>query len=449
MAGMSRKERKEYEELKKRKKRQMERREQYARRNVYDEDFGDIYCEEPVRRVRRPEDLDGRYERDRKHYREPKAGRKKKRKQRGKTTALIQACTSIAFIGFALYLGMIPWLYLGIIVAVLVLLLYLFLKMQNGRKAKPFAGKCLGMLLSIALVLGCYYMFDVRQMLGKISSKGETISKDSGNIDVSKEPFSVYISGIDVYGEITAESRSDVNIIATVNPNTKEVLLTTTPRDYYVEIPGVSNGYKDKLTHAGTYGVASSVATLEQLYEVEIPFYVRVNFTSLIEMVDILGGIDVKSDLAFTTGPESGCIVEVKEGINHFDGKQALAFARERHSLADGDNQRGKNQQKIIEALIDKAASPIILLKLPQLLDKAGEYTDTNMATSQIQELARAQLTGLGGWKVHSLAAEGTGKKAYCYSYSGGSLYVTVPDETSVANIKDAMNRIEAGEKIE
>lgn len=449
MSGMSRKERKEYEELKRRKKRHMERREQYARRNGYEERFDDVYEEEPVRRVRRAEDLDDRYRRDKKGYRDPKREKKGRRKARGKTTAFIQVCTSIAFLGFALYLGVFPWLYMGIFAIVLFLLLLWFTRMQNGRKGKPFLGKCLSMLLSIALVLGCYYMFDVRQMLGKISSKGEVISKDSAGIDVSEDPFSVYISGIDVYGEITEESRSDVNIIATVNPNTKEILLTTTPRDYYVEIPEVSNGYKDKLTHAGNYGVDSSVATLEQLYEVEIPFYVRVNFTSLIEMVDILGGVDVKSDLAFTTGPESGCIVEVKEGVNHFDGKQALAFARERHNLADGDNQRGKNQQKIIEAMIDKAASPMILLKLPRLLDKAGEYTETNMTTRQMQELARVQLAGLGGWKVHSLAAEGTGEKAYCYSYSGGALYVTVPDETSVANIRTAINKIETGETLE
>ena len=133
-------------------------------------------------------------------------------------------------------------------------------------------------------------------------------------MNVSEEPFSVYISGIDVYGDITQQSRSDVNIIATVNPKTKQILLVTTPRDYYVPIPGVSNGAPDKLTHAGTYGIATSMATLEELYQVDIPFYVRVNFTSLIEMVDILGGIDVDSELAFTTGNDSGMVVEVKEG---------------------------------------------------------------------------------------------------------------------------------------
>src|SRR5699024_8983053 len=147
------------------------------------------------------------------------------------------------------------------------------------------------------------------------------LTEKAAGIDVSQEPFSVYISGIDVYGEITQQSRSDVNIIATVNPQTKEVLLVTTPRAYYVEIPGVSEGQKDKLTHAGNYGIGTSIATLENLYEVDIPFYVRVNFTSLIQMVDTLGGIDVKSELEFDTGEESGLVMHVEKGLNHFNGQ--------------------------------------------------------------------------------------------------------------------------------
>ena len=119
---------------------------------------------------------------------------------------------------------------------------------------------------------------------------------------VTDEPFNVYISGIDVYGEITKESRSDVNLIATINPKTHKILLTTTPRDYYIQIPGVSEGQSDKLTHAGIYGIDTSIATLENLYDTEIPFYVRVNFTSVEEIVDVMGGVDVESELAFTTG---------------------------------------------------------------------------------------------------------------------------------------------------
>lgn len=167
------------------------------------------------------------------------------------------------------------------------------------------------------------------------------------NVPVQSEPFSVYLSGIDTYGDVATQSRSDVNIIATVNPKSRQILLVTTPRDYYVPIPGISGGMPDKLTHAGQYGVDVSIDTLEELYQVEIPFYARLNFTSFVNIIDILGGVDVNSELAFITGTDAGAVVEIQQGLNHLDGKEALAFARERHALDDGDNQRGKNQEAL------------------------------------------------------------------------------------------------------
>ena len=319
--------------------------------------------------------------------------------------------------------------------------------MQN-RKKKAGAGRVLACSMILLAAGGCYYSIITKAALDKISVEGQNLADVSG-INTAKEPFSIYISGIDVYGEITQESRSDVNIIATVNPNTHEVLLTTTPRDYYVEIPGVTNGEKDKLTHAGIYGIDRSMATLGALYEMEVPFYVRVNFTSLIEMVDVLGGIDVKSDMAFTTSEDSECVMDVKEGMNHFNGKQALAFCRERHNLPDGDNQRGKHQQAVIEAMIKKVMSPMILVRAPKLLDKVSESAETNMTEKQMQSLVKNQLTTLKGWNIHSVAATGTGDRAYCYSYSGNSLYVTIPDMESIANIESMINAVEAGEKLE
>jgi len=333
---------------------------------------------------------------------------------------------------------------------VLLVLALLIFRMQNGFRKKRFLGGILGLLISALLLLASYYMFEVRTALNDITDGNEAPDRKeaAAAVNVSEEPFSVYISGIDVYGDITQQSRSDVNIIATVNPKTKQILLVTTPRDYYVPIPGVSNGAPDKLTHAGTYGIATSMATLEELYQVDIPFYVRVNFTSLIEMVDILGGIDVDSELAFTTGNDSGMVVEVKEGLNHFNGKEALAFCRERHALAEGDNQRGKNQQAVIEAMLKKAMSPSILIKGPRLIDQVSGNTETNMSTSQLQELVRVQLAGMKGWNVISVAAEGTSSTQYCYSYSGGPLSVIVPDDTSVASIREKINAVEAGETI-
>ena len=184
------------------------------------------------------------------------------------------------------------------------------------------------------------YTFNIRVELN-LGNKDTMATDDS----IIKEPFTVYISGIDVYGDVSETSRSDVNIIAVVNPQTHQILLVTTPRDYYVPIPGISGGQRDKLTHAGIYGVDASMRTLGELYETDINYYARLNFTSMIDIVDTLGGIDVYSEYAFTTSEDSEHVMDVQEGYNHFNGEEALAFCRERHNVPGGDNQRGKDQQ--------------------------------------------------------------------------------------------------------
>ena len=283
------------------------------------------------------------------------------------------------------------------------------------------------------------YTFDIRVQLD-FGNSGAT--DDS----ITKEPFTIYISGIDTYGEVSETSRSDVNLIAVVNPKTYQILLVTTPRDYYVPIPGVSGGQKDKLTHAGIYGIDASMRTLGELYETDINYYARLNFTSLIDIVDTLGGVDVYSELAFQTGTESGCIVDVQEGWNHLNGEQALAFSRERHALADGDNQRGKNQQAVITAMIKKAVSPAILVGANGILNSVSGNVDTNMSQDQIQTLIKTQLSDGGAWNIKSVAAEGTGDQQYCFSSPGSLLYVTQPDPNSVASIKAMIDSVENGE---
>lgn len=263
------------------------------------------------------------------------------------------------------------------------------------------------------------------------------------------EPFTVYLSGIDVYGDITQESRSDVNILAVVNPSSHQILLVTTPRDFYVAIPGISNGQKDKLTHAGIYGVDASMNTLAALYDVEIPFYGRVNFTSLINIVDALGGLDVYSDTEFDTGWESGYTMHVNEGLNHFNGEEALAFCRERKNLADGDNARGRHQQAVITAMIQKMMSPAMLRGALDIIDSVSDGIDTNFSTEQIQSIIKTQLRTGASWNIYSVSAEGYGDKNVCYSSGSAELYVTVPDSTSVANIKNLIDRVEAGEILE
>lgn len=251
------------------------------------------------------------------------------------------------------------------------------------------------------------------------------------------EPFNVYISGIDVDGPIATNSRSDVNIIMTVNPNTKKILLTTTPRDYYVQIPDISGEQRDKLTHAGIYGVDASMRTLEQLYGIDISYYARVNFSSLVKIVDTLGGVDVDSDFDFDAQG-----YHFQKGRNHLDGKQALAFSRERYSFEDGDNQRGKDQEKVLTAILNKAMSPAILSNASALIADVSDSVQTNMTQEEMAKFIKMQLNDGASWTIESQAASGNGDTQACYSSGDQPLYVMWPDEAVVQSISAKMNEI-------
>lgn len=261
--------------------------------------------------------------------------------------------------------------------------------------------------------------------------------------------FSVYFSGIDTYGSITKTSRSDVNVIAVVNPDTEQILLVTTPRDYYVTFPDVTGDSEDKLTHAGIYGVDVSVDTLEALYDMSIDYYLRVNFSSFTTIVDALGGIEVYSSQTFYTTERDGISVYVQEGYNDFTGTEALLFARERYNLADGDFQRGENHEEIIKAIIEKASSSAILTGAYEILDNISDSIDTDMTTEVIQELIKTQIDEGTEWEVIMVSAEGTTGSAMCYSYAGGKLSVVYPDEDSVLEISEMIDAMYNGEILE
>lgn len=283
------------------------------------------------------------------------------------------------------------------------------------------------------------YTFNIRVELDFGNSTGAT--DDS----IIKEPFTVYISGIDVYGDVSETSRSDVNIIAVVNPQTHQILLVTTPRDYYVPIPKISGGQRDKLTHAGIYGVDASMRTLGELYETDINYYARLNFTSLIDIVDTLGGIDVYSEYAFTTSEDSEHVMDVQEGYNHFNGEEALAFCRERHNVPGGDNQRGKDQQAVITAMLKKCLSPTMLLKANAIMEQVSKDVETNMSQEEINALIKYQLSNNPAWTIQSVAAEGTNTTGTCYSSGDTELFIMEPVESSVQNIIDLANIVEEG----
>lgn len=255
--------------------------------------------------------------------------------------------------------------------------------------------------------------------------------------DIEKS-FNIYISGIDVAGSITKNSRSDVNIIMTVNPSTKKILLTTTPRDYYVQIPGISGEARDKLTHAGIYGVDRSMATLENIYDIDISYFARVNFTSLITIVDALGGVNVESEYAFEAGGYS-----FEKGMNHLNGEQALVFARERHSFQDGDNQRGKNQEAILKAILERIMFPDILFQANDILNNVADCVETNMTRDEMAKFINMQLSERAAWEIETTAATGSGDKQACFSSGSQLLYVMWPDEAVVSDISRRMKKVE------
>lgn len=269
----------------------------------------------------------------------------------------------------------------------------------------------------------------------KIEKKSEIVDKNSKN-KIENGIFNVYISGIDTYGNINNVSRSDANILATVNTKTHEVLLTSIPRDYYVTLH--SKQAKDKLTHSGIYGVSETVTTVEDLLNIDINYYVRVNFTTVTKLVDTLGGIDVYSDYDFSTAGYS-----FKKGYNHLNGDAALVFSRERYSFASGDNQRVKNQQHVIEAIIKKVAnSTTILTKYTNILNSLEGSFQTNIEQSEISKLVKNQLENMSSWTVKSNSLTGTGSYGPTYSMGSQELYIMLPDSTSVQNAKSQIKAV-------
>ncbi len=285
---------------------------------------------------------------------------------------------------------------------------------------------------------------DVRE-LKHIEIKTEVQNISGDKKDVTKVPFTVFISGIDTEGSISTTSRSDVNMLVTVNPTTHQILMTSIPRDYYVQLPGISGEYYDKLTHAGLYGADCSMNTLSQLFGIDIDYYAKVNFTTLRDMVNALGGVDLDSRYEFTTISGEYFV----EGMNYgVDGSSALAFARERYNLPNGDNDRVINQQIVLKAIINKCMSPAILTGYMGIMDSLSDSFETSLSQQQISSLVRMQLDQGSGWEILSSRVVGTGDENTCYSSGDNLLYVMIPDYTSVETVAGFINRMKSGETL-
>ena len=259
--------------------------------------------------------------------------------------------------------------------------------------------------------------------------------------NITKDSFIVYISGIDTNGSISKTSRSDVNMLAAVNPKTKELLLVFIPRDYYVPLQcpngSCETGAMDKLTHAGLYGVETSQATLSKLFDIKINYNVRLNFDTLTTMVDALGGIDIYSDQDVELLHGKGC--NIKKGTQHVDGRCALGFARERYAYESGDRHRGENQQQVIEAMLKKFTKSNVIRNYESIMNAVQGMFQTNMTTDEITALIQMQIDDMATWKVTSISADGTGDMLPTYSFGSQPLYVMHPSKNTINSIKESI----------
>ena len=371
--------------------------------------------------------------------------------------------SALCFVAATYQLGILPQNYFVGLLIVLGIVCILGFLSRKSTAAVEIAGSVVSGLLTAALLAGTLFVQQMDQTLQGIISTEETIEVETSVLEaenVEEEPleqegitpveekvqeeqetFVLYLSGIDVYGDLDKVSRSDVNIIVVVNQTNRKILLVSTPRDYYVVLPGISGDKKDKLTHAGIYGVDVSRKTLEELYGVEIDYYARVNFSSLITIIDELGGLDVYCEQPFSFG--NGKIME--PGIHHFNGKETLVFCRERYQFEDGDFQRGKNQEAVVTAIIQKLISPEVLLGDHKVFDHIRENLDMDVSREKLQELIGNELVAKDGWDITSVAAEGEIVRQECYSVKGTTLYVVEPDMESVEEIKVRMQEILTG----
>ncbi len=352
--------------------------------------------------------------------------------------AIIRLLPPLISLGLATYAlwelassGIIPAKYIigAVAVAVLVAGLVLFLWYRwFATRPRRLTARIVAIILMLIILLGSLGgLYLLRRGLSTLDG----LSDNANSVTVeTNQSFNIFISGIDTYGDITTQSRSDVNIVATVNPLTHKILLTTAPRDSYVSIAEGGQDGMDKLTHAGIYGPTASMKTMARLLDTEIDAYVRINFTSFIESIDTLGGVTINNPVAFSSRGETFPAGEI-----HLNGAQALIYSRERKSLTGGDVDRGKNQQRVIQAIVDKMTSVRSFSGFEALLGMIGTSVDTNMSQSTIRGLINQQLASPSSWTTNSYTLTGRGSTGTHSSYAmpRSALYMYILDEKSVS----------------
>ncbi len=371
---------------------------------------------------------------------------KKKKNIFGGFLLTIQFLLTGCIIALLLMMDVLPMKYFLIGCGALFGLWLLMLLFQNVKATRGF-GKGCSIFLILLLGLGTFYLWQTNAAMSNMFAAGSI--KDglgSGLFGAREEkadkPFVVYLTGNDSYGEVEGEGRSDVNILMAINPSTGKIAMVTTPRDAYLNLPDyVGGGAMDKLTHVGIYGIDASMDVLSDLYDVDVDCYVRVNFSGFQGIVDALGGVTVKSDMSFTAS--GGYYFDA--GENQVNGEEALAFVRERYAFGDGDFQRGRNQMLMIQAIIDKATSPSILMNYTSFLDAVDDCMLTDMSQQRVSYLVKQQLSNGTNWQIESMEVSG-----WCdsqFTYSGGEASVVWLNDDSVEAAKEMLQRCLNGEK--
>lgn len=282
------------------------------------------------------------------------------------------------------------------------------------------------------------------------SYKVENTDKANAVSDITSKPFNVLISGSDTRGGFDENGRSDVIMVATINPKTSTILLTSVPRDFYVTTAcdaadGCMQGALDKITHTGIHGTNTTKRTVEQLLGIEINYTFKVGFDAVTELVDAVGGVDVTVAPGYAVD-HFACMynLSVHEGVNHLNGEQALAFARERYAYTEGDRQRTKNQQLVLMGIVDKITSPSIVQNYSSIMDAMSNTFSTTMSSSEISDLIKYQINNNPKWKIEQYMVDGTGDTLMCAEL-GDAASVMVPNQSTVKMAKDKINAVLAG----
>lgn len=354
-----------------------------------------------------------------------------------KIWSLLYLIALLVFVSSMLVLDVVPSkVLLGAFVVLLIISAVFFVQLfrDNIKRSRKVTAFILSLILMVVYTVGTAYAVATHEFLGQVTAK----KKAEDAVDVTSKPFNIYISGMDTTGKITEEARSDVNMIITVNPKTHKVLMTSIPRDYLVEL---QNGEKDKLTHTGLMGIDETTSDVEDLLGIKINYYVKVNYNTLKDLVNSIGGITINSDKAFISYIGKYRFVE---GENQLDGAKALAYARERHAYSDGDNHRVRNQQEVLKAIVKKlTGSTTLLTRYNKILKYLAPTMEMNLTRAEVKALVKFQLGKNPKWKFESNSLEGFDAFSTVYSAGNQQLYVMKPDEESIKKARQKIKEIE------